>query len=413
MLDPRFIRENAEKVKTNTNERNMDASIVDAWLHADETRKSLLARVEEIRQAKNTGSKDMSDSDRQKIVALKSELQTIESELSTIQTEWTDLLMQIPNMHSSDVPIGKSEEQNQVVGEPQQPTHFDFEPKNHVDLTVKRGLIDFERGAKVAGSQFYFLQGDMVALEMAVIQFVFDLAVKRGFVPMHTPDLARSRFYLGTGYNPRGDEAQTYEIEGEDLGLIATSEVTMAGYHADEILDVDTMPLKYIALSHCFRKEAGAYGKYSKGLYRTHQFTKLEMFIYCREEEAAAFHDEILAIEKEIMEQLEIPYRVLNICSGDLGAMAIKKFDVEAWMPGRNDYGEVTSASNCGDYQSRNLNIRYKADGETKYAHLLNGTATALSRTLIALIENHQQSDGTIAIPKALQPYMLGNKTNI
>lgn len=274
-------------------------------------------------------------------------------------------------------------------------------------------MIDFERGAKVAGSQFYYLQGDMVLLEMAVIQFVLDIAIQKGFIPLLTPDVARSRYYLGTGYNPRGDEAQTYEIKGEDLGLIATSEVTVAGYHADETIDISKLPLKYIALSHCFRKEAGAYGKYSKGLYRTHQFTKLEMFIYCKEKDSIVFHDEILSVEKEIMEQLEIPYRILNICTGDLGAMAIKKYDVEAWMPGRDDYGEVTSASNCGDYQSRNLNIRYKDGNTTKYAHMLNGTAAALSRTLIAIIENYQQSDGTIAVPQALQKYMVGQKKQI
>lgn len=413
MIDARLIREDTEKVKINTQQRNMGVDVVDEWLKIDLERKKLLTHIEEIRQIKNSGSKDISVEDRKNIAKLKTDLQELETKLTGVNEKWTELISQIPNMHSADVPIGKTEDENVTEYTFKEPTTFDFPVKNHVELTVDRGLIDFERGAKVAGSQFYYLQGDMVLLEMAVMQFVLDIAVRKGFTPLLTPDVARSRYYLGTGYNPRGDEAQTYEIKDEDLGLIATSEVTTAGYHADEIIDVSKMPLKYIALSHCFRKEAGAYGKYSKGLYRTHQFTKLEMFIYCKAEDSVAFHEEILSIEKEIMEQLEIPYRILNICSGDLGAMAIKKYDVEAWMPGRNDYGEVTSASNCGDYQSRNLNIRYRDGSVTKYAHMLNGTAAALSRTLIAIIENYQQSDGTIAIPKVLQKYMLGQKTEI
>lgn len=409
MLDARYIRENVDTVKLNTAQRNMNPDIVDEWLDIDKLRKTSISRIEEIRKVKNAGGKNISDEDRKAIIDLKAELQQLTELLAKQESSWIDLLNQIPNIHSSDVPIGKTEDENAVIHTFGEPIKFNFEPRNHAELTIERGLIDFERGAKVAGSQFYYLQGDMVLLEMAIIQFVLDIAIKHGFTPLHTPDLARSRYYLGTGYNPRGDEAQTYEIEGEDLGLIATSEVTTAGYHADEVIDGTKLPLKYISLSHCFRKEAGAYGKYSKGLYRTHQFTKLEMFIYCKDEDAVTHHDEILSIEKEIMETLGISYRILNICSGDLGAMAVKKYDVEAWMPGRNDYGEVTSASNCGDFQSRNLNIRYKEGSKIEYVTMLNGTATALSRTLIAIIENYQQADGSIAIPKTLQKYMLGN----
>jgi len=413
MLDTRYIRENVDTVKLNTAQRNINPDVVDKWLDIDKLRKSNINRIEEIRKVKNAGGKNISDEDRKAITTLKAELQQLTELLAKQESSWMDLLNQIPNIHSADVPIGKTEDENAVIYTFGEPTKFNFEPRNHAELTIERGLIDFERGAKVAGSQFYYLQGDMVLLEMAIIQFVLDIAIKHGFMPLHTPDLARSRYYLSTGYNPRGDEAQTYEIDGEDLGLIATSEVTTAGYHADEVIDGMKLPLKYISLSHCFRKEAGAYGKYSKGLYRTHQFTKLEMFVYCKNEDAVTYHDEILSIEKEIMETLEIPYRVLNICSGDLGAMAVKKYDVEAWMPGRNGYGEVTSASNCGDFQSRNLNIRYKDGLKIEYVTMLNGTAAALSRTLIAIIENYQQADGSIAIPKALQKYMLGNITVI
>lgn len=410
MLDARFIRDNTEKVKLNTTQRNMDAGLVDKWLGLDGQRKTLITSIDELRQQKNASKGQLSEEQRTEAKNRKAELQQLEKQLVEIETQWTDILTQIPNVHSDDVPIGKSEDENVEIFKYKEPTKFSFEPKNHVDLAVSRGLIDFERGAKVSGSQFYYLQGDMVLLEMAIMQFVFDLAIQKGFKPLHTPDLAHSRFYLGTGYNPRGDEAQTYEIADEDLGLIATAEVTTAGYHADEIIPANELPIKYIALSQAFRKEAGAYGKYSKGLYRIHQFTKLEMFIYCKEEDSKAYHEEILAIEKEIMEKLDIPYRVVNICSGDLGAMAIKKYDIEAWMPGRNDYGEVTSASNCGDYQARNLNIRYREDGKVKFAHLLNGTASALSRTLIAIIENYQQADGTILVPEVLQKYIIGQK---
>jgi seryl-tRNA synthetase len=414
MLDIRFIRENIDLVKKNTEERNIDASIVDSWLQADQKRKNLTQQIDDIRRQKNMGSKDMDEVQRAKIIASKKELAEYEHELQGIEAEWSDYLAQIPNIHFKDVPVGKTEDENEVIFQSPKLTKFNFTPKNHFDLAVERKLIDFERGAKVAGSQFYYIQGDLVLLEMAVIQFVFDIAIRHGYQPLHTPDLARSRFYLGTGYSPRGDEAQTYEMKDEDLGLIATSEVTTAGYHADETLNIADLPIKYISLSHCFRKEAGAYGKYSKGLYRTHQFTKLEMFAFSTPEQSNDLHEEILKIEEEILKELEIPYRILNICSGDLGAMAAKKYDLEAWMPGRGDFGEVTSASNCTDYQARNLNIRFK-DGQNKsqYAHMLNGTAAALSRMLIAIIENYQQEDGSIIVPEALRKYMLGGKTII
>jgi seryl-tRNA synthetase len=234
-----------------------------------------------------------------------------------------------------------------------------------------------------------------------------DKLVKEGFVPVITPDLAKARYYLGTGYAPRGDEAQTYTIEGEDLGLIATAEVTLAGKHADEVVVEKELPLKYVGYSHCFRQEAGAYGKYSKGMYRVHQFTKAEMFIYCTPEESPKMHEYILAMEESIYQDLEIPYRVIKQCTGDLGAMAAKKYDIEAWMPGRGEYGEVTSTSNCTDYQARNLNIKYRTkDNKNEYLHMLNGTAVATSRTPIAILENYQQKDGSVIIPKVLQKWM-------
>lgn len=410
MLDPRFIRDHAEEVKKNVLERNRDASVVDRWLTIDAERRDLIAKIEVLRSERKGGAKDAGREERARAKEIRVAIAGLEERRESIESGWLSLLNQIPNMHSSDVPVGMSEKENVSIFQTDIPT-LPFPAKDHVDLMTARGLIDFERGAKVAGSQFYFLQGDAVLLEMAVMQFVLELAVKKGYSPLHTPDLARSRYYFGTGYLPRGNEAQTYEIKDEDLGLIATAEVTTAGYHADEIIPAADLPKKYIALSHCFRKEAGAYGKYSRGLYRTHQFTKLELFVYCKPEDSPKFHEEILGIEKQIVEELGIPYRVLAISTGDLGGMAAKKYDVEAWMPGRGDFGEITSASNVTDYQARNLNIKYKeSDGSIHYVHMLNGTAAALSRLLIAIVENYQQEDGSIRIPDALQKYFIGGK---
>lgn len=413
MLDPKFVRANAPQVRKSTSERAMDSSLVDTWLSIDNERKVLLPAIEALNKARKGGSKDMGPEEREHMKEARVRLSDLEDKLKEVETRWQDVLNQIPNMHSSDVPLGSSDKENTVVFS-QEPPVMPFQPKDHVDLMEQRGLIDFERGAKVAGSQFYFLKGNAVLLEMAITQFVLALATKKGYEPLHTPDVARSRYYLGTGYNPRGKEAQTYEIKDEDLGLIATAEVTAAGYHSDEVFARADLPKKYIALSHCFRKESGAYGKYSRGLYRVHQFTKLEMFVYCAPEDSPLYHKEILEIEQQIIEELGVPYRVLNICSGDLGSMAAKKYDVEAWMPGRGDFGEITSASNVTDYQARNLNIRYKeADGSLQYVHMLNGTAAALSRVIIAIVENYQQADGSIRLPEALRPYIPGNPTHL
>ncbi len=345
---------------------------------------------------------------------IKEELKDKEPELEKVQNEYKELLFKIPNLPGKDVPVGKSDKENVEIRKWGIPRSFDFKPLDHLELGKKLGILDFETGAKVAGSQFYFLYGDGVMLEMALTHFVLDKLSKYGFTPVITPDLAKSRFYLGTGYAPKGDEAQTYMIEDQDLGLIATAEVTLAGSHADEIIPEDKLPLKYVGYSHCFRQEAGAYGKYSKGLYRVHQFTKTEMFIYCKPEESEKFHELILSMEEEIFQDLNIPYRVLQMCTGDLGAMAAKKYDVEAWMPGREDYGEVTSTSNCTDYQARNLNIKFRRNtGETEYLHMLNGTAVVMSRVPIAILENYQEKDGSIRIPDVLQKWMGKEKIEI
>lgn len=415
MLDAHFVRSNPELVKQNITNRGLDLAAldVDKWLSVDLERSRLLQEQDELNRRRN----ELAEMGKNKQIGLdelkrisgenKEKQKQVAADLEVVLKEWTELLSQFPNMHDPKTPIGKSDKENVVVRKVGEPTKFDFAHKDHLTLGKELEILDFEGGSKVAGSQFYYLKNDAVLLEFGLIQYGLNFLAKKGFTPVLTPDMAKSRFYLGTGYAPRGDEAQTYEIKDEDLGLIATAEVTMAGLYADEIIPYEKLPLKFAAISHCFRREAGAYGKYSKGLYRVHQFSKLEMFVYCLPEQSQQIHEELLAIEEEIAQSLDIPYQVVEMCTGDLGGMAARKFDIEAWMPGRNDYGEVTSTSNCTDYQARNLNIRYRnQDGKVDFLHMLNGTAIVMSRFPIAIMENFQQADGRIKVPKALVPFV-------
>lgn len=408
MLDFKFIRNNIDKVKQNTSERGMNPLIVDEWVRVDNDKTALQAQLEEINKHRNElADKGMVDEkNREEGKRLKIEGKEIETKLEELNTKWKELINQIPNIHRPEVPVGKNEEGNKELRKVGDIPSFNFQVKDHLELAAMHDLIDFEAGAKVSGSQFYFLKNDAVRLELALLQFGINFLEKKGFTIVMTPDLAKSRFYLGTGYAPKGDEAQIYEIDGEDLGLIATAEVTMAGMHADDVLKSEDLPIKYAAISHCFRKEAGAYGKYSKGLYRVHQFTKLEMFIYSLPEKSEEMHQLILQTEEELTQALGLPYRVLEMCSGDLGAIASRKYDLEAWMPGRNDYGEITSTSNTDDFQARNLNIKVKTEKGNEYVHMLNGTALVTSRIPIAILENFQQEDGSVKIPDVLVPFM-------
>jgi seryl-tRNA synthetase len=288
---------------------------------------------------------------------------------------------------------------------------FDFKAQDHLQLGKLHDMIDFEAGARVAGAGFYFLKNDAVLLELALQQFAVQLLVKKGFVPVSTPDVANTETLHGIGFIPRGPETQIYSIENTDLNLVATAEITLGGMYAGLVLDAEQLPLKLVGISHCFRTEAGAAGRASKGLYRVHQFTKIEMFAFTRPEESDSVHEELRQLECHLFDALEVPYRVVDTATGDLGGPAYRKYDLEAWMPGRGtdgEWGEVTSTSNCTDYQARRLNIRFKNKNEkgTHLVHTLNGTAIAISRAIIAIMENHQQADGTIRVPKALQPWM-------
>src|SRR3990167_678631 len=403
MLDIKFIRENKELVAKAAKDKGVKVDI-DEVLEVDKDVGVLNTVKQKLQEERNKAAKEK---DIEKGKKIKQELLDLEKELEPLSEKLTELLMQIPNLPLPQVPFGKNERDNVEVKKWGKPTEFNFQPKDHLELGKNLGILDFEAGAKVSGSQFYFLYGAGALLEIALVQYAMELLSKEGFTPVITPDLAKSKFYLGTGYMPKGNEAQTYEIEGEDLGLIATAEVTLAGKHSDEIIPEQELPLKYIGYSHCFRKEAGAYGKYSKGLYRVHQFTKAEMFIYCKPEDSQKMHEYILEMEEKIYQDLELPYRVVEMCTGDLGAMAARKFDIEAWMPSRNEYGEVTSASNCTDFQARNLNIKYRTkNGKNEFIHMLNGTAIATSRTPLAILENFQKSDGSVEMPKALHKYL-------
>ena len=412
MLDIKFIRENKDLVATNSTNRGVKFD-VDGLLGLDEQRRKLISQVEELRSQRKQGSKGKpSDEEIVKMKELGNQISTLEVQQQEVDSKYLALLKQVPNLTHPETPIG-GEDDFKVIYTNWDPEPFKFQPKDHEALMIDLDLIDFERGAKVAASKFYFAKNDLVRLNHALLNYGIDVVTKHGYTLVETPDIAKIDILEGIGFNPRGEETQIYNLENTDLSLIGTAEITMGGYHSDEVLDLSKGPLKYVALSHCYRTEAGAYGRTSKGLYRVHQFTKLEMFIFCAPDDSEKMHQELLAIEKEIANGLELPYRVIDIASGDLGGPAYRKFDIEAWMTmkGEGDkqggYGEITSTSNCTDYQSRRLNIKYrKPDGTNEYVHTLNGTAVVLSRFPLAIFENHQQADGSIKIPKSLQPYI-------
>lgn len=412
MLDINFIRENLKEVKQNIENRRMKVDI-DRLLVLDDKRRELQTEIDELRSERNAGSKGKPTPEQiEKMKTVGDKIKNLEEEYNLVIVDFTDLLGQVPNMAHPSSPIG-GEEDFVTLSNDIEPKEFPFEPKDHEELMLNLDLVDFERGAKVAGSKFYYFKNDMVRMNQALINYGLDTLAQHGYTFVETPDLAQNKIISGAGFNPRGEEKQIYNIEDDELSLVGTAEITMLGYHADEVLDLSNGPKKYAALSHCFRTEAGSYGRTSKGLYRVHQFTKLEMFIFCKPEESDALHEELLQIEKEIMNGLEIPYRVIDIPTGDLGAPAYRKYDIEAWMTMRaengfqGDYGEVTSTSNCTDYQARRLNIKYKDEqGKNQFVHTLNGTAVVLSRFPIAIVENYQQEDGSIKVPAVLQKYM-------
>lgn len=414
MIDIKDLRNRPDYYRTSTAAKGSDSSLVDKILVADETRRGTLSDKEVVRSEQNKLSSMIpkaSPEEREALLAktkdLSEQLKTLEEKATQAEKEYMDLLCQIPNPIHESVTVGNTDEDNKVLRYEGDKPDFDFEPKEHWELAEDLDLLDLERAAKVSGSRFFYMKNDLVLLEFALIQFVLHKLVAKGFTPVIPPYMVRERAMFGTGYFPDAENGVYIVNPGEDdLFLIGTSEVPLVNYHDGEILDTKDLPLRYVGVSPCFRREAGSYGKDTKGILRVHQFEKVEMVSFCSPEKSWEEHEFLRSVEEEILQELEIPYQVMDICSGDLGGSAAKKYDLEAWMPGQGKYREVTSTSNTTDFQARRLQIRCK-NGEEKpeLLHILNGTATSM-RPLIAIMENYQQKDGSIMIPKALQGLM-------
>ena len=418
MLDIKFIKNNLELVKENIKNRftSADAELT-VKLYDEKNQRQV--ELDNLRQSRNENANKMKQkldqTEREKLIEegkeLKNKISGLEEKLNEVSIKFKDEISKIPNLTHTTTPIGPEEKDSKVIKEAKNIPQFAFTPKDHIELAKDLDVIDFENAAKVSGQKFYYLKNEGVLLELALVQFAIRLLAEKGFTPFITPDLARDKILDGIGFNPRGEETNVYSIEKSDLCLVGTAEITLGGLYSDNIIPEESLPVKMAGFSHCFRIEAGAAGKTQRGLYRVHQFSKVEMFAITNENDAEKMHEEFLKIEEEIYTKLRIPYRVLDIASGDLGSPAYKKYDLEAWMPGRSEFGEITSTSNCTDYQSRRLNIRFKdREGNNKYAYMLNGTAVAVPRVIIAILENFQQEDGSIKIPEVLTVY-TGIKT--
>lgn len=416
MIDPKDLKTRYDEIKQNIENRYMDIDLEQIAKDADE-RGAILAEVEALRSERNdTASKMKGKMDPETRASLiekgkniKLALAEKEALLAEVEDRFNKGVRTIPNYASPKAPIGKEDKDSLAIKFVGKVPEFSFKAKDHVQLGESLDLLDFDKGAKVSGQKFYYIKNKLVVLQMALERYAMDIVMKHGFTPFITPDIAKEEILQGIGFNPRGAESNIYTLQDTGTCLVGTAEITLGGYYAGEILDKASLPIKMTGLSHCFRREAGGAGQYSKGLYRVHQFSKLEMFIYCLPEESESFHQEILTIEEEIFTGLGLAYRIVDTATGDLGAPAYRKFDIEAWMPGRGEngeYGEVTSTSNCTDYQARSLQIRYRdEDGKTKFVHMLNGTAVALSRAIVAVMENYQTEDGSIMIPPQLVKY--------
>lgn len=414
MIDIQYIRDNPELVSEKAVQKGYPVDI-NKLLELDNERRELLQQVESLRQRRNENADKMKDGQPEQALIdegkqIKVELSERETYLNDIEGQFKQLLSLVPNPAADDVPVGDESASVEVGKFGAQETGA----IDHLDFALKRDWLDFERGAKVAGNKFYFLKGELALLENALMQYALQLVLQKGFNYMMVPHLVNSRTATGAGFAPRSsDQSDEYYIEDEDLSLIATAEMPLTGYHADEIIDEDKLPLLYAGYSPCYRREAGAYGKHTRGLYRVHQFNKLELYAFCTPDKSIEMHETLRGIEEELWQTLEIPYHVINIASGDLGSPAVKKYDLEYWSKVDGIYRELTSCSNCTDFQARNLNIRVRRqDGRVEVLHTLNGTAVASARSLIAIIEHYQNPDGTLRVPEVLKPY-LGNRETI
>lgn len=414
MLDIKFIRENADLVQQSADAKRYNVNVADV-LKVDEKKRQLQQQVDELRTKRNEISSQMKSGkpDPELIAqgkALKTELAELEAKLKEVDDELTTGINNIPNIIFDDVPMGGEEDSVPVAewGERKE------SGVDHLDYAVSRNWVDFERGAKVAGAKFYFIKNELALLENALVQYGINKVIDKGFNFMTVPHMVKGRVFAGTGFAPRtSEQSDEYFIEKEDLGLIATAEMSITGYHMDEILDEKDMPLLYAGYSPCYRKEAGAAGKHTRGLFRVHQFNKLEMYAFCLPEQSKEIHEKIRGVEEEIWQELGIPYRVINIAAGDLGSPAAKKYDIEYWSPCDQTYRELTSCSNCTDFQANTVNTRVRrADGSIENVHTLNGTAISLARTMVAVIENYATDGGKLTVPEPLRPY-LGERSEL
>ncbi|MBO4388054.1 MAG: serine--tRNA ligase [Spirochaetales bacterium] len=414
MIDLKELRTRRDEIALNIKNRFMNCD-VDEVIDLQDRRSALMQQTENLRSRRNEIAARMKtrleQDERMALIeegkALKDTIAASEAELAEVNALYEAKARALPNYAHPKAPVGKEDKDSTAIKFVGRPPVFNFKPKDHVQLGQSLDILDFDTATRVSGPKFYYVKNQAVILQMALERYALDIVMKHGFVPMITPDLAKEEILTGIGFNPRGAESNIYTVEGTGTCLVGTAEITLGGYLSGSVLKKKDLPIFYTGLSHCFRREAGGAGQYSKGLYRVHQFSKLEMFVFCLPEDSEKMHDMLLAIEEEIFSGLGLAYRVVDTCTGDLGAPAYRKFDIEAWMPGRGEageYGEVTSTSNCTDYQARNLNIKYRDDdGKAKFVHMLNGTAVALSRAMVAIMENYQTEDGSIRIPEALQ----------
>ncbi len=419
MLDRKYILENVDAVKQNCTNRNVKVD-VDRLVELETARRAKLQEVQDLNTASNAESKkigkakDESEREALKVKAreLRDQKDVAQGEHDAMDAEVLQIQLAVPNMAHADCPVGVDDKSNLEISRgAHAPREFDFKPLDHLELGEKHDWIDFEGGSRTTGNGFYFLKGDLVLLDLALQQYAVSELTKRGFTPTITPDLAKDSVLEGIGFMPRGPETQIYSIEESNLSLIGTAEITLGGLYSGKTVMDTELPIKLCGISHCYRTEAGAAGRASRGLYRVHQFTKIEMFAFTTPDQSDAIHEELRQIECDLFDAIGVPFRVVDTATGDLGGPAFRKYDLEAWMPGRGDageWGEVTSTSNCTDYQARRLNIRFKEKDKkgTKFVHTLNGTAFALSRALISVLENHQNADGSVTIPECLRPIM-------
>lgn len=413
MIDPRILRDDPDRVRAAQAKRRLSDDVVDRALAADSARRQAIADFEAKRaEQKASGAlvAKAQGEEKQALLAQVKELaagvKEAEAARTAAEAAWEEAMKAIPNLADDDAPAGLEDDYT-VIEQVGTPREFDFEPRDHVELGQLLGAFDLERGAKVSGSRFYFLTGVGAQLQLALVNMAMDQARAAGFIQAAAPSLVRPRAMEGTGFLGQAAD-DVYRIEGEDLYLVGTSEVPMAAFHSDEILDAAALPLRYAAFSPCFRKEAGSHGKDTRGIWRVHWFDKVEMFVYTTLEESYAEHQRLLMWEKEFLDKLELCYRVIDTAAGDLGLSAARKFDCEAWIPTRNGWGELTSTSNCTEFQARRLDVRTRVEGQTRPVATLNGTLTAVTRAIVAILETHQNADGSVTLPQALRPYMGG-----